>query len=248
MAWIKACLQLAAVTAYYISSTSPNPPQSTHKSLTTSSFQKPSFDNLTVRVLVPLGKYAIVVPAIAEALIALALSYSSSPYSSKILSILGYNVLTPVPSTLYITGSILAILGGVARVQCFRALGKQFTFNIGVLKDHSLVTSGPYSWVRHPSYTFAWLQMAGIALMHAAPDSATGSGLSAGTGSWLREADALLVVRAGIVLTWGVSVAGITRMFMMRLPVEDSFLHRHFGTEWEVFAKRVKYRLIPGVY
>jgi len=255
MSWLKAGLQVAAVTAFNISLTNPNPSESTRKSLKTSDFKKPRFDDLIIRALVPLSNLAIILPTIVETFIAVALSFPASPYSPKIISLLGYNPLanTPTPSPLYIIGAVLAVLGSIARVHCFRVLGKHFTFNIGILKDHALVTSGPYSCVRHPSYTCMLLQIASLVLMHAAPDSGMrwavwGFGAGTGTGSWLREADGWLALRAGAALTWVFTVTCGTGLMLRRLPVEDEFLHKHFGREWEEYAMRVRYRLIPGVY
>jgi len=246
MSLLKAGLQLAAVTAYRTSLTNPNPSETTTK---TNNVKKPRFDDIIIGALLPLGNFAIVLPALAEMLIALALSFPS-PYSPHILSLLGYNhkTFTAAPSLLYVAGAVLAVLGSMGRVHCFRVLGKHFTFNIGIVKNHSLVTAGAYSWVRHPSYTFAMVQIVGLALMHTAPDSATAWGLSAGTGSWLREADACRTVRAVVALLWGFSASCILKLAVERPPVEDAFLHREFGKEWEEYARRVKYRTIPGVY
>lgn len=33
-----------------------------------------------------------------------------------------------------------------------------------------------------------------------------------------------------------------------RSPVEDEMLQRALGEKWEIWAKKVKYRLLPGVY
>ncbi|EIW81527.1 hypothetical protein CONPUDRAFT_56307 [Coniophora puteana RWD-64-598 SS2] len=257
MSWLKAGLQIAAVTAFNISLTNPNPSESTRKSLKTSDFKKPRFDDLIIRALVPLSnvgapspiyflrrltldehdlcKLAIILPVIAETLIAVALSFPSSPYTPKILALLGHNPLTstPTPSPLYTAGAVLTVLGSIARVHCFRVLGKHFTFNIGILKDHALVTSGPYSYVRHPSYACMILQIASLVLMHAAPDSG---------------ADACKAVRVAVALLWGFSASCLLKLAVERPPVEDEFLHKEFGKEWEEYSRRVKYRLIPGVY
>ncbi|KAI0765434.1 hypothetical protein C8Q74DRAFT_1053625 [Fomes fomentarius] len=53
-------------------------------------------------------------------------------------------------------GCLLGIAGGVVRMACHRTLGRFFTWEMGLREDHQLVTNGPYSVVRHPSYT-GWL-------------------------------------------------------------------------------------------
>ena len=35
----------------------------------------------------------------------------------------------------------------------YRQLGRFFVFEASIQKDHELIVSGPYSVVRHPSYT-----------------------------------------------------------------------------------------------
>ena len=60
----------------------------------------------------------------------------------------------------------MASLGGLIRYKCYRALGTMFTFEMSIRKDHMLVTSGPYSIVRHPGYTGIFLVVIGIFLVH----------------------------------------------------------------------------------
>jgi protein-S-isoprenylcysteine O-methyltransferase Ste14 len=60
---------------------------------------------------------------------------------------------------------IAAILAGIAlRTYAIHALGRFFTFEVAVARDHAVVTNGPYALVRHPSYTGALLTIAGIGL------------------------------------------------------------------------------------
>lgn len=37
-------------------------------------------------------------------------------------------------------------------------------------------------------------------------------------------------------------------MMVQRTKTEDIMLQREFGAEWDLWASRVKYRLIPGVF
>ena len=45
------------------------------------------------------------------------------------------------------------VLGGWIRLMTYRQLGRFFVFEASIQKDHELIVSGPYSVVRHPSYT-----------------------------------------------------------------------------------------------
>jgi protein-S-isoprenylcysteine O-methyltransferase Ste14 len=47
---------------------------------------------------------------------------------------------------------------------CFNALGKSFTGTVIVAIDQAIVQHGPYRFVRHPSYTAAFLMFIGIGL------------------------------------------------------------------------------------
>lgn len=43
-------------------------------------------------------------------------------------------------------------------------LGRFFTVDVTIEKDHEVVEAGPYQWVRHPSYTGVLLAFFGLAL------------------------------------------------------------------------------------
>ncbi|MBV9988985.1 MAG: DUF1295 domain-containing protein, partial [Chitinophagaceae bacterium] len=62
---------------------------------------------------------------------------------------------------LTIIGAVL-LAGGIAiRVWAIQTLGKHFTATVTLTNDHRLVRSGPYRWVRHPSYLGAFMAIVG---------------------------------------------------------------------------------------
>ena len=63
----------------------------------------------------------------------------------------------PLPVWLRWTGVGLALIAGLLLVWMFRTLGRNLTDTVVTRKEHSLVTTGPYRWVRHPFYTSAAL-------------------------------------------------------------------------------------------
>jgi len=138
---------------------------------------------------------------------------------------------------LFVAGSTFIALGGYIRWQCYRTLGRFFTFQLSVRNDHRLVTGGPYSVVRHPSYTGMLCNFLGVALLYARPDS------------WLIRSGVLQnpVVKAGVLFWVGFSMAITTGMFT-RCPKEDKMMQKEFGDEWKEWAGRVKYWMIPGIY
>jgi protein-S-isoprenylcysteine O-methyltransferase Ste14 len=49
----------------------------------------------------------------------------------------------------------------------FRSLGNNVTDTVAIRKEHSLVTYGPYRWVRHPMYSITLLTVVGFSLLSA---------------------------------------------------------------------------------
>ena len=98
----------------------------------------------------------------AEVAVILAQQYPESGWSQALARLL------PMPgrSTLRITiasvtACLLGITGGLTRMWCHRTLGRFFTWEITVRENHELVTDGPYSIVRHPSYAGSAMVTAG---------------------------------------------------------------------------------------
>lgn len=63
----------------------------------------------------------------------------------------------PLPVWLRWTGVGLGLIAGWLIIWTFRNLGKNLTDTVVTRKLHTLVTTGPYRWVRHPFYTVAAL-------------------------------------------------------------------------------------------
>lgn len=49
----------------------------------------------------------------------------------------------------------------------FSSLGKNITPTVAIRKEHTLVTSGPYRWVRHPLYSVGFLAFSALSLLAA---------------------------------------------------------------------------------
>lgn len=127
-----------------------------------------------------------------------------------------------------------AILGSSLRVCCYRIMSSFFTFELSIRKDHKLITHGPYSIVRHPSYIGAML--CGI--------GAIGSHLS--RGSWLSSW--INTTPVGWLSAWTFTIALVRIALVPRMNKEDKMLKDAFGKEWEDWVQRVPYRLIPWIY
>lgn len=141
------------------------------------------------------------------------------------------------PTPIFLVGLTLVSTGGAARRACFAALGRFFTYELGVLKGHRLVTGGPYAVVRHPAYTAFIVAVAGILCAQLGPGSYV---LESGwlERGWVRTA-------IWVWVTWLVVVALVAAR---RTAKEDAVLRQEFGAEWEAWARKTPYKLIPYVY
>lgn len=126
-------------------------------------------------------------------------------------------------------------------------MGKHFTYELSVKKDHRLITDYPYSVVRHPGYTGSMVAAAGMNLT-----------LFGAEGTFIRD---ILGARLGlsaladhpkiavaVMVGIGTAQALIVTALMARVPKEDEMMRKEFGKEWDDWAKRVPYKLIPGIY
>ena len=104
----------------------------------------------------------------------------------------------------------LAVFGlGIAlRWYAIIHLGRFFTVNVAIAEDHRLIDTGPYRWLRHPSYTGWLLAIAGLGLCLA---------------NWLSLA-ILLIATLGLIL-W-------------RIGLEEQALRGAFGEAYTAYASR----------
>ena len=75
--------------------------------------------------------------------------------------------MMPMPHLLRWAGAALAAAGIVFVYFVFRTLGSNLTDTVGTRPNHTLVTGGPYRWVRHPFYVTGLLVSVGLALLTA---------------------------------------------------------------------------------
>lgn len=61
---------------------------------------------------------------------------------------------------------VLLLLGLAVRWSAIVTLGRHFTVDVAIHRDHKLVECGPYRFVRHPSYTGLLLAFFGLGLAY----------------------------------------------------------------------------------
>ncbi|KAJ7788276.1 hypothetical protein B0H14DRAFT_2398565, partial [Mycena olivaceomarginata] len=62
--------------------------------------------------------------------------------------------------------SLDALTGATLRLECYKTLGRHFTFEAVISEDHQLVKDGPHKYIRHLSYTGAVLAYIGLMIYY----------------------------------------------------------------------------------
>jgi protein-S-isoprenylcysteine O-methyltransferase Ste14 len=76
---------------------------------------------------------------------------------------------SPYSSAAQVGGAVLGTLGGVLYFRAARAMGRQMTPVIQIQRDHRLLQSGPYRYIRHPIYTAILAVAVGQTLFYLSP-------------------------------------------------------------------------------
>jgi protein-S-isoprenylcysteine O-methyltransferase Ste14 len=105
---------------------------------------------------------------------------------------------------------VLFVAGLILRWWAIITLGRFFTVDVAIEKDHELVERGPFRIVRHPSYAGVLLAFLGLALS-------------------LRNWAALLVI-----------LLPIGAAFIHRMNVEEDALSRALGPRYAEYIQRTK--------
>jgi protein-S-isoprenylcysteine O-methyltransferase len=112
--------------------------------------------------------------------------------------------------SLLLPGVILCLGGIFLRTWSKMALGRYYTFAIGLTEGHRVLTDGPYGLVRHPLYLGTLLAITGFPLL---------------AQSWA----ALFLLTAPTVLVYG-----------LRLVREDAYLVENMGPAYREYARRTQ--------
>ncbi|MCL4562420.1 MAG: isoprenylcysteine carboxylmethyltransferase family protein [Chloroflexi bacterium] len=107
-----------------------------------------------------------------------------------------------LPASFQIAGIALIWAGIFLREWSIFLLGPSFSIVVQVKSNQKLITTGPYRWMRHPSYTGSILTLAGIGL---------------GVGTWV-----------GAVLAIAIAIVG----YSYRVRVEERVMLEAFGQEY----------------
>ena len=137
----------------------------------------------------------------------------------------------------WLIGSALIASGGYVREICYRELGRFFTWELSLKRDQNLITTGPYSIVRHPGYTGNWLVLIGAFLCQIGP------------GTWMTESGWLEIRSVRVLNVAMLAHMTIISCFMIRRTyMEDQVLKERFPEEWRAWVRRTPYKLIPYIF
>ncbi len=114
----------------------------------------------------------------------------------------------PLPTFFYILGLALFVVGLIVRWIAIIHLGRFFTVNVAIAKDHQLITTGPYRYVRHPSYAGTLLIFLGFGLCTLN------------------------------IFSFAAVFLPITAAFFWRIHVEEAALRAAFGERYRDYAAR----------
>jgi protein-S-isoprenylcysteine O-methyltransferase Ste14 len=111
---------------------------------------------------------------------------------------------------LYPLGLALFVTGLALRWWAIVHLGRFFTVDVAIADDHRVVATGPYRFVRHPSYTGAIVAFVGY-------------------GICLGNRVSLLALAVPVTLA-----------FLQRIKVEETALHAALGDAYGDYAQRTR--------
>jgi protein-S-isoprenylcysteine O-methyltransferase Ste14 len=72
-----------------------------------------------------------------------------------------------MPSMVRWIGTAPLLFGAAFMVWGLHHIGRNITISISTKEDHTLVTTGPYRWVRHPLYSGGMVEAVGLCLLMA---------------------------------------------------------------------------------
>lgn len=118
--------------------------------------------------------------------------------------------ITPFEGSLFLAGIVVVVGGAGLRWQAIRTLGASFTGYVVTEESQKLVCTGPYRYLRHPSYTGILLVTLGFGLM-------IGNLLS------------MLSITLGMLIG-----------LLYRIWIEETALCQHFGQPYKDYMRRTK--------
>jgi protein-S-isoprenylcysteine O-methyltransferase Ste14 len=106
------------------------------------------------------------------------------------------------------TGALLLIAGTLFRLHAIKVLGKYFSSTVQIKNGHKIISIGPYRFLRHPSYTGAYVAMLGSAI-------------------FLQSLTGIFILGIGMLFA-----------YHLRIKTEEEALTQNFKEEYEKYRER----------
>ncbi|UOO97261.1 isoprenylcysteine carboxylmethyltransferase family protein (plasmid) [Halococcus dombrowskii] len=119
---------------------------------------------------------------------------------------------------MFAVGIAVLLVGGAVRRYAVQTLDEYFTPTVKIHQNQQVIDTGPYRWVRHPSYTGGLLEYTGIGLV---------------LSNWV----SIVAIVGGLVIA-----------YVYRIRIEERTLSEELGEPYQRFLDRTPYRLIPYVW
>lgn len=118
--------------------------------------------------------------------------------------------ITGAPTLFFWLGIVLINAGVALRIYAIHMLGAFFTTSVAVAPEQTVIETGPYRLIRHPSYTGLLITLLGLGLIYA---------------NWL-----------SLSVLIGCSLLGLS----YRIHVEEHVLTAHLGQRYQEYMRRTK--------
>lgn len=127
----------------------------------------------------------------------------------QIISLVEWAYFSSGNSSIWIiTGAILLIAGTLFRIYAIHLLGKYFSSTVQIKSEHKIVTVGAYRYLRHPSYTGAYVAMLGCSV-------------------FLHSIIGMLIFGIGMLF-----------VYHLRIKTEEQIMNQKFKDEYLNYSKR----------
>jgi len=120
------------------------------------------------------------------------------------------NTTARYPRGFYLFGFLLFLGGLILRWYSIGYLGRYFTVDVSISAEHKLIDSGPYRYIRHPTYTGALVAFLGLGFCF---------------GNWL----SILFMTVPIIAA-----------FLWRIRIEERALADALGKDYRTYTQRTK--------
>ena len=115
-----------------------------------------------------------------------------------------------LPDSVRIAGFAVGVYGVWWFYRIHRTLGDNWSPVLEIRSEHTLITGGPYRYVRHPMYSDMILWLVSFALV---------------TANWFYA----LTISTGLII-----------LFSVRIPDEERLMIERFGEQYRAYMKRTK--------